>query len=241
MPEKAPPAQLTLELGHRPALGRADFLVAASNEVGVLWIDRWPDWPGPALALYGPPGCGKSHLLEVWRAASGAVAIDPAALATQEPPRLLGAARACALDAADEAIGRDPAAERGLLHLYNIIVERAGHMLVTGRAAPARWPVGLADLRSRLTAVPAIELGAPDDGLIEAVLVKHFADRQLAVGGEVLRYLLARMERSFAAARAVVAAIDRAALEAHRDITIPFVGAVLRDLEAAAGAEEETG
>ncbi len=49
-------AQLPLELELRPALGRDDFLVAPSNEVAVAWIDRWPDWPGPALALYGPPG-----------------------------------------------------------------------------------------------------------------------------------------------------------------------------------------
>ena len=39
--------QLPLDLGHRPALGREDFLVAPSNQGAVAWIDRWPDWPGP--------------------------------------------------------------------------------------------------------------------------------------------------------------------------------------------------
>ena len=71
-------AQLILDLGHRPALGREDFLVAPANQTAVAWIDRWPDWPGPVLALSGPPGCGKSHLLQVWRAMSGAREIDPA-------------------------------------------------------------------------------------------------------------------------------------------------------------------
>ncbi len=97
-------AQLPLELAPRPALGREDFLVAPSNEVAVAWIDRWPDWPGPALALYGPPGSGKTHLCQVWRAASGAVEIDGSRLAEAEPPELLGAARTCVLDDADAVL-----------------------------------------------------------------------------------------------------------------------------------------
>jgi chromosomal replication initiation ATPase DnaA len=70
-------------------------------------------------------------------------------------------------------------------------------------------------------------LEAPDDALLEALLVKLFADRQLAVGEELLRYLLARMERSFAAARALVAALDRAALAEGRAVTIPLARRVL--------------
>jgi DnaA regulatory inactivator Hda len=220
-------AQLTLDLGQRPALDREDFLVAPSNETAVAWIDRWPDWPGAALALYGPPGCGKSHLAQVWRAASGARAIDPAALACAAPPDLIGPSRRLLLDGLDAALDGDAQCERTVLHLYNMIAERGGHLLLTGRSAPARWPVALADLRSRLAAVQAVELGAADDALIQAVLVKLFADRQLRVRAEVVRFLLARMERSFAAARALVDAIDRAALESRREITVPLAREVL--------------
>ncbi len=100
-------AQLPLELPLRPALGREDFLVAPCNQVAVAWIDRWPDWPGPALALHGPPGCGKTHLCQVWRVASGAVEIDGSLLARAEPPELLGAARTCVLDDAEELLGAE--------------------------------------------------------------------------------------------------------------------------------------
>ena len=229
-------AQLPLELALRPALGREDFLVASSNEVAVAWIDRWPDWPGPVLALYGPPGCGKTHLCQVWRAASGAVEIDAGRLARAEPPELLGAARACVLDDAEALLGcagganADANAER-LLHLFNSVVERGGQLLLTGHAAPARWPCGLADLGSRLAAAPAVRLEAPDDALMEALLVKLCADRQLAVDGKVLRYLLARMERSFAAARALVAALDRASLAERRALTVPLARRVLEGYE----------
>ena len=51
--------QSTFDWGVRPALGREDFLVAPCNEAAVAWLDRWPDWPGPALVIHGPPGSGK--------------------------------------------------------------------------------------------------------------------------------------------------------------------------------------
>ena len=231
-------AQLLLELELRPALGRDDFLVAPSNGVAVAWIDRWPDWPGPALAIYGPPGCGKTHLCQVWRTMSGAVQADAAALDAYEPPEILGAARACVLDRAEATLGAEAERERRVLHLYNLLSERGGHLLVTGRDAPARWACALPDLGSRLAAMTAVRLAAPDDALIEAVLVKLFADRQLRVGGEVVRFLSARMERSFEAARALVAALDRAALADQRAVTVPLARRVLADIQAP-GAEIE--
>jgi DnaA regulatory inactivator Hda len=224
-------AQLPLELALRPAQGREDFLVAPSNQIAVAWIDRWPDWPGPVLALYGPPGCGKTHLCQVWRAASGAVEIDGPRLARAEPPELLGAARACVLDDADMLLGSESANAERLLHLINSMTERGGQVLLAARGAPARWPCGLADLGSRLAAATAVRLGAPDDALMEALLVKLCSDRQLAVGEEVLRYLLARMERSFAAARGLVAALDRASLAEGRAVTVPLARRVLEGYE----------
>jgi chromosomal replication initiation ATPase DnaA len=100
--------------------------------------------------------------------------------------------------------------------------------MVTGRRAPARWPIGLADLASRLRAAPVARLEAPDDALLAAVLVKLFADRQIAVAPELIRYLVARMERSFAAADALVAALDRAGMARHRPITPRLAAEVLQ-------------
>ncbi len=219
--------QLTLDLGHRPALGMDDFLVTPCNREAVAWIDRWPDWPGPALAIHGPPGCGKTHLAHVFRARSAAKLIAPEALGRTEPDGLLGEARVCMLDDAGRVAGGS-VRERALLHLYNVVAERQGHLLLAARKPPGRWPVGLPDLRSRLAAMPAVSVGAPDDELIGALLVKLFADRQLRVGQDVVAFLLTRMERSFDAARRMVAAIDETALAERRNITVPLVRDVLR-------------
>jgi len=215
--------QLALDLEHRPALGADDFLVAPCNRDAVAWLDRWPDWPAPALTIHGPAGCGKTHMAHVWRARGGARFIDRATLA--QSAASAGAGACWIVD--DAPAGLD---ERQFLHFFNMVAEGGGHVLITARTAPARWEIGLADLRSRLVAAPAVAVGRPDDGLIGAVLVKLFADRQLSVGGEVLSYMLARMERSFAAARALVAALDRHALAARRRITIPLAREVMETL-----------
>ena len=199
--------QLALDLGHRPALGREDFLVAPCNENAVAWIDCWPDWPGPALVIHGPAGCGKTHLARVWRQRSGA-------------------AENAVIENADR-----PADDVALFHLYNRHAEEGGHLLLTARTPPARWPERLPDLISRLAASPTVAIGAPDDTLIAQVVVKLFADRQLEAGAEVVSYLVTHMERSFAAARRLVAAADAAALAAKRPITVPLVRDVLTALE----------
>lgn len=220
--------QLVLDLGHRPAYGREDFLVAPSNAAAVAWLDRWPAWPAPALAIYGPGGCGKSHLAQVWRTRSDALEIARSSLASGALGDRLGAARAAFVEDADRGVD-----EEALLHLHNMLAERGGHLLVTAREGPARWALRLADLRSRLIAAPAVAVAAPDEALIAALLVKLFADRQLRVNADLVAYLVARMERSFEAARRLVGALDQAALAAHRRVTVPLARAVLAELERA--------
>lgn len=221
--------QLALDLGHRPALERDDFFVAESNAEAVAWLDRWPDWPGQGIAIFGPPGCGKSHLMSVWQARSGARLLPAVRIVgAARTDRLINGIQHIAFDAADEHIANGTLPERRMLHLYNAVRESGGTVMIAARTPPARWNIELPDLRSRLAALPAVEVGAPDDGLIAAILVKLFADRQLAIDQDVLRYMLTRMERSFDAAMRLVDAVDEEALSRGRGVTVPLVRNVLQ-------------
>lgn len=210
--------QLALDLAARPAVGRADFLVAPANRLALAQVDRWPDWPRAKLVLLGPPGSGKTHLVHVWAGRAAA-----RVLAAEALPALDLAAvpegSAVAVEDGHRLAALGPAAEEALFHLHNRLAAGGGTLLVTGRGAPAAWGLALPDLASRMASAAQAVLEPPDDALLAAVLVKLFADRQLAVTPELIDYLLARIERSFAGARAVVAELDRLALARRRPVT----------------------
>lgn len=220
-------AQLPLTFDHRPALSGEDFLVAECNAEAVAWIDRWPDWPSPALVIHGPAGCGKSHLAAVFGAATGARNLSAVDLRSDPPKAGTGAV---IIEDADSIL--EPELEAPLFHLYNRMAETGERLLLTGLQPPGRWTIGLADLRSRLNAATAVGIGAPDDALIQAVLVKLFADRQLTIDTDVIAFVLPRMERSFEAARRLVAAADQLALAEQRRITVPLIKRVLDTLNS---------
>jgi chromosomal replication initiation ATPase DnaA len=207
--------QLTFDLPRRIGFSRSDFLVSDSNTLAIGWIERWPDWPSRCLALYGPTGCGKTHLLNIWSAQTSGIVLSGEAL-SEEVVADLVLNRRCRV-AIDDA---DRAPEPELLHLYNCCLEIRGSVLLAARRPPAGWPVALPDLNSRLRAILAVGVEGPDDPLLAAVLVKHFGDRQLHVTPEVISYLLTHMERSFAAAADIVDRLDAVSLRDQRAITV---------------------
>jgi chromosomal replication initiation ATPase DnaA len=207
------PRQLALALPHAENFARDDFLTGASNKAALGLIERWPDWPDRALALVGPEGAGKSHLAAIWAEIAGARRVSARALGETG---LLGALATGALVLEDASAPLD---ERALFHLLNLVRQEEAFVLITARTAPASWRIELPDLASRLRAVPVVELSAPDDALLRAVLVKLFADRQLGVDESLIGYLATRIERSFAGARAAVEELDREALRQKRAVT----------------------
>lgn len=218
------PRQLALALGHDESFAREDFLAGPQNAAALALIERWPEWPARAMLLVGPEGSGKSHLAAIWAARSGALAIAGGELDEASVPALLASGALIVEDLATWHIE-----ERALFHLLNLAREQNANLLFTARSQPSAWPVKLPDLISRLRELPVVSLDPPDDALLRAVLVKLFADRQLAVDETLVAYLVTRMERSFAAARAAVAALDREALRQQRPVNRALASELFRD------------
>lgn len=214
------PPQLVFDFGAPARYEPEQFMAGTCNAAALAWVARWPDWPGPALALSGPEGAGKTHLAHIWAARSGATIVGGDALAIDLVPELAG--RPLAIDDADAV--SDP---RALLHLYNLQRESSAHLLLTGRAPVQDWARGLPDLSSRLATAPLVQIDAPDDALLAALVIRHATARQVHITPEAVRFLVARIERTFDAAARIVAALDRASLGTGRRITVPLARALL--------------
>ncbi len=217
------PRQLVLPFAPVAAHYRAeDFLDAPSNEAARRWLEAPADWPLRRLALSGAAGSGKTHLLHGWSERHGATLLGGSALRG-----LMRRSGPLAIDDADLA----PEPET-LLHLLNDAAAGGAPVLLAGRLPAARWPVRLADLRSRLRATVSVELEQPDDALLRALLARLLAERQLAVSQAVQDWLLARLPRNGAVLREAASRLDRAALAAGRAVDYRLAGDIVRCLDA---------
>ncbi len=214
--------QLAFPLPRLEARGREAFFVSPANALAVRQLEHWQGWPDRKLLLVGPPGSGKSHLAGIWAERAGAAVVQAAALAEANVPRQAGG------PVLVEDADRLPAsAEAALFHLHNLVLAGGHALLLTARGPVRDWPVRLADLRSRLEGTSAATLPPPDDPLLAALLVKLFADRQIAPPPRLIDYCVRRMDRSSAAAAALVEALDRAALATGRPIGVPLAATLL--------------
>jgi chromosomal replication initiation ATPase DnaA len=128
-------------------------------------------------------------------------------------------------------ISGDSANEEKLFHLHNMQAQKCAALLMTGTGVPNGWGIGLPDLASRLQGSLLVQLGAPDDTLLAAVLLKQCADRQLQLEPGVVDYILRRAERSFVSMRDLVVLLDRQSLQRKRPVGQGMVREVLVQME----------
>lgn len=217
------PRQLVMDLAGAPAMGRDDFIEAPANQAARDCL-ALPEWPTGILVLTGPAASGKSHLAAIWAADNTAVAYaasDPALAAFAAGTRPL------VVTGCDDGF----ADETALFHLANEARLGVARMLLTGEREPEFWRVSTPDLASRLRGALRARIGDPDDALVEALFVKHCADRQLEIEAPALRSALARVERSYAFVARVVARLDEEAMRQRRAPSRSLLLSILADMQ----------
>ena len=225
--------QLPLEFYHRPYMSKDDFMPAACNFEAYRLIDSWPVWTYFAACIYGPEGCGKTHLANIFSEKVSIIEHYPykipyikAQELTLEMPRQLLSKHFCLIvEDLNNNINQE-----ALFNLYNIYRDEGGCILFTSNEAPARINFSLPDLRSRMNIVPSIEIKEPDDDLLSALFVKLFMDRQITITPDLIKYILANMQRSFSYARKLVAETDRVSLANKRAVSLQIIKEAMSNL-----------
>jgi len=180
----------------------ADFIVSASNAAAVRHLEHVATWPVWATMLTGPRKSGRSLLARIFVLKSGGTLIDNA----------------------------EEQNEERIFHAWNAAQESRHPLLIVCDRAPPEWRPRLADLRSRLSATPAIRLGEPDDQLIDRLIERLLGSRGIVTRPEFRAYVVTRIERSFIAVQRFVDLVDQAALARRAKIGIPLAKQVLAEM-----------
>jgi chromosomal replication initiation ATPase DnaA len=200
-------SQIALPLS--PVSGAANIVVGPSLQPVIDGLMAAQEWPYRSCILSGPARSGKS-LLARWFVAS---------------------------DLGDALDGADRLPEDDVFHAWNRAQASGRPLLLINDAGPGQWRVTLPDLGSRLGGSMALTIPAPDEELLVQLLEEHAARRGLALGDGVLAFLLPRIERTHAAAEAIVETIDRLSLERKAAPTIALVRDALAQAQAGDGKQ----
>ena len=220
------PAQMRLELPRPPdRLGRADFIVTPASAGVLATLDAWVASDEFALVVTGPRSAGKTHLGAIAAASLDAVR---SGVADDGGIDVAAGSDALVLDDLDRLTR-----PKLLLELLEAARSAGGRVVLVGAGAPAAWARGQRDLATRLDAAPRITLAPPDEDLLQQVMLKQFADRQLRVDPRVVAFVSTRIPRSFEAVAAFVAAADEASARVAAPISIPLAKMILGNLSEA--------
>ena len=218
--------QLVLNFPFSHSYGIADFFISDANALAFAWLKRWPFWRKPTqkgggIVIYGPRGCGKTHLMHAFCQMTPTYRMTTPVVAED-----LNASSSWVLDDAMTWVG-DHARETAFLSVVNRSMQDDKTLLLMARQPVRVWPILLPDLHSRLSAFPAVAIAQPDDALLCAVIAKLFQDRQRRIADDVITFIVSRMQRRFDVAARLVDSLDKLAAAKQQKITIPLAKTLL--------------
>ena len=225
--------QTAFSFSAKKDMAKEDFMVSECNKTAFMMIESWPNWNSFGLIIYGPKGCGKTHLAHIFR--------DKLCSETQKPlnipfydckqitmknlERICNFSDAIIIENLQKNVDQE-----ALFHLFNHFQEKGKYMLLTAEITPTRISFSLKDLQSRLCLLPVAEIKEPDDTMLRALIIKLFYDRQLVISPEILEYIINNTERSFAFAEKLVQEIDEISLAYKSTVNYKIVRLALENL-----------
>lgn len=190
--------QIALPLDELRGGASSSLIITLSNATAFAGLGSSASWPRHCAILVGPARSGKSLMARYFGGQVGTV-IDDA----------------------------ETNAAETLFNAWNRAQESAVPLLLISRWLPADWNIALPDLKSRLGSALLLEIGAPDDEMIEQLLQKQLADRGAAITMDALSYVKRRIERSYAAIESFARAANAMALAENAPVNLTLVKKVL--------------
>ena len=190
--------QIALPLDELRGGASSSLIITPSNSTAFAGLGSSGSWPRHCAILTGPARSGKS-LMARYFAGQGGTVIDDA-----------------------ETSGAEV-----LFNAWNRAQESGTALLLISRWLPADWNIALPDLMSRVGSAMLLEIGPPDDEMIEQLLQKQLADRGAAISIDALSYVKRRIERSYATIESFARSANAMALAENAPVNLALVKRVL--------------
>ncbi|MCX7156621.1 MAG: DnaA regulatory inactivator Hda [Rhodocyclales bacterium] len=215
-----PQQQMLLDLKPEQPPTLENFVIGANAELVSRLRSLGEANSFEALYLWGPEGCGKSHLL----------AATAEAARGQRPLVFLNGAEAGAelplatgtLLVIDDVQGLGPEAQIALFRAFNAARFLGLAMLLAGNEPPLRLALR-EDLRTRIGQTLIYEIQSLSDDEKAAALRRHAIERGMLMDPGVVHYLLRHGRRDLPSLMAMLNNLDRASLEQKRPPTLPLL------------------
>ena len=199
-----------------------DFFVSSSNFEAYKLIETWPKWPSRNINIYGPTGCGKSHLANILKKKINSFFINASDISNNSLA-LIKLKECLIIDNYENNI------EENLLYtIINQTHQSNQYVIINSDQPISSLEIKLEDLKSRLNSFSKITIDLPTDDLINVVLTKNFSDKQIQIDNKLIDFILKHINRSYEDIFNFIKKIDELSLSTGKSININLIKKVLK-------------
>ena len=216
--------QLIFTFPFKKSYSSQDFYVSKNNFNAFKLIESWPKWSSRFVNIFGPKGCGKTHLANVLMSKiqsvlTSAKKVDEEILSRYKTKECL------IIDDFENNID-----EKLLYSVINMAFQDNKYLIISSPISLKKFKIKLKDLNSRFTSFIDIGIDLPTDDLLRVILTKNFSDKQIQVSKKNIDYILKYIDRSYEKVNSFVNSIDNLSLIKAKPINLQLIKNVLQKL-----------
>ena len=202
-----------------------DFYVSQNNFNAFKLIESWPQWPSRFINIFGPKGCGKTHLANILSSKIGSLIIS----ANKIDNGVIGRYKTKECLIIDDF--NNDIEENLLYSIINLALQDNKYLIISSPISLKKFKIKLKDLNSRFTSFIEVGIDLPTDDLIKVILTKNFSDKQISISKKNIDYILNNIDRSYEKINLFSNSIDNLSLEKAKPVNLQLIKDVLKKIK----------
>ena len=201
------------------------FYVSKNNFNAFKLIESWPQWPSRFINIFGPQGCGKTHLANILSSKIGSLIIS----ANKIDNSVIGKYKTKECLIIDDF--NNDIEENLLYSIINLALQDNKYLIISSPISLKKFKIKLKDLNSRFTSFIEVGIDLPTDDLIKVILTKNFSDKQISISKKNIDYILNNIDRSYEKINLFSNSIDNLSLERAKPVNLQLIKDVLKKIK----------